>query len=127
MTTVPPDGRVATPATGDGICLLVAFILVGVAVSVALGVYGRVLEPSGGVLTTLGFWTLMSMKVTLGTAAMVLCVVQIITALRIFETHRTGTRLPRCRCDTPDFWSHGRAVLCAGCVPLPLVARVRHL
>ena len=69
---------------GHGIRLLVAFILVGVAVSVGLGVYGRVLEPSGGVLTTLGFWTLMSMKVTLGTAAMVLCVVQIVTAQRIF-------------------------------------------
>ena len=84
MTTVPPDGRAAAPATGDGIGVLVAFILVGAAVSVALGVYGRVIEPSGGVLTTLGFPTLMSMKVTLGTAAMVLCVVQLVSALRIF-------------------------------------------
>jgi hypothetical protein len=84
MTTLPPDGA-AAPATGGGTRLLLGFVLVGAAVSVALGVYGRVHEPSGSALTTLGFPSLISMKVTLGTAAMVLCVVQILTGLRIFE------------------------------------------
>jgi Family of unknown function (DUF6529) len=83
MTTLPPDGA-AAPATGGGTRLLIAFILIGAAVSVALGVYGRVHEPTGTALTTLGFPSLISMKVTLATAAMVLCVVQIFTALRIF-------------------------------------------
>lgn len=84
MTTLPPDAGAAEPVTGSGTRLLVAFILVGAAVAVALGVYGRIHEPTGGALTTLGFPSLISMKVTLGTAAMVLCVVQLFTALRIF-------------------------------------------
>ena len=90
MTTVPPDAEGTTPATGDGSRLLVVFILVGAAVSVALGVYGRLHEPTGGALTTLGFPSLISMKVTLGTAAMVLCIVQIFTALRIFGRLGSG-------------------------------------
>ena len=84
MTTLPPDDATAVPATGGGTRLLVVFLLVGAAVSVALGVYGRLHEPNFGALTTLGFPTLISMKVTLGTAAMVFCVVQLFTALRIF-------------------------------------------
>ncbi|MGV8909243.1 MAG: DUF6529 family protein [Propionicimonas sp.] len=84
MTTLPPDPQTASPATGDGTRLLVVFIVVGAAVAVALGAYGRVHEPTGATLTTLGFPSLISMKVTLGTAAMVLCVVQLLTALRIF-------------------------------------------
>lgn len=72
------------PEPGHGIRLLVAFILVGAAVSVALGVYGSVHEPTGSALFTLGFPSLIWMKVTLASAAMVLGVVQIFTALRMF-------------------------------------------
>jgi hypothetical protein len=84
MNTPPPDGQQPASATGGGTRLLVAFILIGAAVSVALGVYGRVHEPTSSALTTLGFPSLIWMKVTLASATMVLCVVQIVTALRIF-------------------------------------------
>jgi hypothetical protein len=60
------------------------FIMIGAAIAVALGVYGRVHEPSGGALFTLGFPSLIWMKVTLATGAVVLAVVQILTALRMF-------------------------------------------
>jgi len=83
MTTLPPDGTSAAPASG-GTRLLVIFILIGAGVAVALGVYGRVHEPSSGTLFTLGFPSLIWMKVTLATAAMVLAVVQLLTALRMF-------------------------------------------
>lgn len=83
MNTVPPDGRPATIAPGGGTRLLVVFILVGAAVSVALGVYGSLHEP-GPALTTLGFPSQITMKVTLASAAMVLGLVQIVTALRIY-------------------------------------------
>ncbi len=84
MTTPSPDGTPATPATGGGTRLLLIFILIGAAIAVALGVSGRVHEPSGGALFTLGFPSLMWMKVTLATAAMVLAIVQLFTALRMF-------------------------------------------
>lgn len=84
MTTLPPDAGAAEPVAGSGTRLLVVFILVGAAVAIALGVYGRFTEPTGSALTTLGFPSLISMKVTLGSAAMVLCIVQLFTALRIF-------------------------------------------
>jgi len=84
MTTPSPDGVPAAPETGGGTRLLIIFILLGAAVAVALGVYGRVHEPSGGALFTLGFPSLVWMKVTLATAAMVLAIVQIFTALRMF-------------------------------------------
>ena len=84
MTTPSADGVPAAPGTGGGTRLLIIFILLGAAVAVALGVYGRVHEPSGGALFTLGFPSLVWMKVTLATAAMVLAIVQIFTALRMF-------------------------------------------
>ncbi|HEX5336788.1 MAG TPA: DUF6529 family protein, partial [Propionicimonas sp.] len=83
MTALPPDGTPSAPASG-GARLLVIFILIGAGIAVALGVYGRVHEPSSGTLFTLGFPSLIWMKVTLATAAMVLAVVQLLTALRMF-------------------------------------------
>lgn len=73
------------PAARGGIGLLVAFILVGAAVSVALGVFGRLHVPTGSALTTLGFPSLISMKVTLASATMVFGVVQGVTALRMYR------------------------------------------
>ncbi|SDB95054.1 hypothetical protein GA0111570_11165 [Raineyella antarctica] len=84
MNTLVPGGRPADPAPGGGIRLLVAFILVGAAVSVALGVYGGLHLPTRRALATLGFPSLVSMKVTLASAAAVLGVVQIVTALRMY-------------------------------------------
>lgn len=79
-----PDEQPAVPATSGGIRLLLAFVLIGAAVAVALGVYGRVHEPTGGALITLGFPSAIWMKVTLSSVAMVLGVVQVVTALRMF-------------------------------------------
>jgi len=84
MTTPSPDGVPTAPAAGGGTRLLIIFILIGAAIAVALGVYGRVHEPSSTALFTLGFPSLIWMKVTLATAAMVLAIVQILTALRMF-------------------------------------------
>ena len=83
MTTLPTDGAPAAPVAG-GTRLLIGFILIGAAVAVALGVYGRVHEPSSGALFTLGFPSPIWMKVTLATVAMVLAIVQLLTALRMF-------------------------------------------
>ncbi len=84
MSTVPPGERAAASAPRGGPGLLVAFILVGAAVSVTLGVYGSLHVPTGDVLPTLGFPSQMSMKVTLASAAAVLGVLQVVTALRMY-------------------------------------------
>ncbi len=83
MTTLPTDGAPAAPVA-SGTRLLIGFILIGAAVAVALGVYGRVHEPSSAALFTLGFPSPIWMKVTLATVAMVLAIVQLLTALRMF-------------------------------------------
>jgi hypothetical protein len=67
-----------------GFRLLVLFILIGAAVSVVLGVFGRFHGASSTVLTTLGFPDLVSMKVALATVTGVLGLVQIVTALRMY-------------------------------------------
>lgn len=69
-------------AAGAG--LLAGMVLVGSAVSVALGVYGKVHEPTGRALLTLGFDDLLEMKVALSTATLALGLVQVATAARMF-------------------------------------------
>lgn len=64
---------------------LVALLLVGAAVSVALGVYGRQHEPSFEPISTFGFPTLLDMKSWFSTGAVALGVVQVATAARIYE------------------------------------------
>jgi hypothetical protein len=56
-------------------------ILVGAAIAVATGVYARVHEPAGRPLFTLGFSGMLQMKTWLATAALLLVVVQLVTAL----------------------------------------------
>ncbi|HET9900107.1 MAG TPA: hypothetical protein VFR46_03435, partial [Actinomycetes bacterium] len=55
-TDATPDGHASTsaPAHPFPTRLLVGAVI-GAAVSVALGVYGRVHVPTGGVITTFGF------------------------------------------------------------------------
>ena len=77
MTTAAPP---ATTGTARG-PRLVAVLLLGAAVAVALGVYGRVHQPAGRPLFTLGFSGMLQMKVWLSTAALVLVVVQLLSAL----------------------------------------------
>lgn len=75
-----PDAR----GRAASVRLFVVFILIGAAVSVVLGVYGRVHTPTGRAITTFGFATLVEMKVALSSAALALGVVQVVTALRMY-------------------------------------------
>ena len=57
---------------------------VGAAVSVGLGAYGRVHDPTGHALFTLFFTKTLNMKAWLATLAVVFAVVQVLTALRLY-------------------------------------------
>lgn len=82
QTNTPDPGAVGgRPA---GAAPLIGLILIGCAVSLTLGVYGRVHTPTGQVLTTLGFPTLLDMKAWLTTGALMLGVLQMLTALRMY-------------------------------------------
>ena len=70
----PPD---ATPR-------LLAVAALGAAVAVALGVYGRVHDPSQELVFTLVFSSTISMKVWLGTAAVAFAVAQVLSALWVY-------------------------------------------
>ena len=56
----------------------------GALVAVALGVYGRLHDPSGELVFTLFFSSTISMKVWLGSAAAALAVVQVISAMGVY-------------------------------------------
>ena len=73
----------AAPSTGTGTgnTRLAGVLLLGAGVAVALGVYGRVHQPAGRPLFTLGFSGMLQMKAWLSTAALVLVLVQLTTAL----------------------------------------------
>src|SRR3712207_4484620 len=64
---------------------LLSFVLVGAAVAVALGVYGREHEPTGYALNVVGFSGPLYVKAWLTTAAAVLAVVQLLTAGRMYD------------------------------------------
>ena len=57
---------------------------VGAAVAVALGVYGRIHEPTGVAVNVAGFSSPQSVKAWLATLAVVLAVVQLVSALALF-------------------------------------------
>lgn len=82
------------PARWSGTGLFVGFVLIGAAVSVAIGVYSRSHVPTGRPITTLGFSTLLDMKVWLATAAVVFAFVQVGTALRIYGRIGAGPSTP---------------------------------
>lgn len=65
---------------------------VGSAVAIALGVYGKTHDPTFQPITTLGFPSMISMKVGLGSVAMALGLFQLGSALRLFG--RVGSGLP---------------------------------
>ena len=60
---------------------LALVLLAGAAVTVAIGVYARVHRPASRPLVLLGFSGMLQLKVWLATAALVLVVVQVLTAL----------------------------------------------
>lgn len=75
-----PDAR----GGGASVRLFVVFILIGAAVSVTLGVYGRVHTPTGRAISTFGFASLVEMKVALSSAVLALGLLQVVTALRMY-------------------------------------------
>src|SRR4051812_18876042 len=60
-------------------------LLCGVAVAVSLGVYARVHDPANRPLLTLGFSGVLQMKAWLSSIVLALIVVQLVTALGIWE------------------------------------------
>ena len=77
----------ATPARtgGSGAQRLVGVLLVGGAVSVALGVYGKAHDPTLEQPYTLFFTGTIQLKVWFATAAVALAVVQVLLGLRLFD------------------------------------------
>jgi uncharacterized protein DUF6529 len=88
--SMPTTEMRAVPRTG----LLLAAAAAGGAVSVALGVYGRVHEPTGGTITTFGFPSVLSMKAWLATIAFALVVAQLVSALAMWGRLPGVTRTP---------------------------------
>jgi hypothetical protein len=71
--------------------VLVAFVI-GSAVAVGLGAYGKVHDPTGQAINIAGFSSGLAAKAALGTVAMALAVVQVITAMGLFgRIPLTGT------------------------------------
>ncbi len=64
---------------------LAAVVLVGASVAVAMGVYAKVHEPAGRPLFLVGFSGMLQMKTWLTTAALLLLVVQLVTALWMWD------------------------------------------
>jgi hypothetical protein len=85
----------ATPSratTADPVVRLLGLALIGAAVSVALGIYGRLHEPTFKALFTLGiFSNTLTMKAWLTTIVVILALVQLTTALVIFGKLKIGT------------------------------------
>jgi Family of unknown function (DUF6529) len=78
---------VSTPAVdrpADAAPRLLAVACLGAAVAVALGVYGRVHDPSQELVFTLFFSSTISMKVWLGSAAVAFAVAQVLSALWVY-------------------------------------------
>jgi hypothetical protein len=81
MTATPapaPDARPDQPVPTRIGPLLVA-VVIGTAASVGLGVYGRLHNPTGAVVSIPGFSSMLAAKSALTTAAFVFAVAQIIT------------------------------------------------
>ncbi|HEY8546645.1 MAG TPA: DUF6529 family protein [Acidimicrobiales bacterium] len=91
----PPTPPAASRWSFDATTALLFAAAAGGAVALSLGAYGRLHDPSGGTIATFGFSTLISMKVYLGTAAFVLALVQLTSALAMWG------RLPGVRGPAP--------------------------
>ncbi len=74
---------------------LVAPAIAGGAVALALGVYGRVHDPTGRRIADLGFPSLLAMKSWLATIAVALAVFQLLSALRMYGRLRIPRTMPR--------------------------------
>jgi Family of unknown function (DUF6529) len=86
MTSVPVSATETPPAQPSGTKIgpvLIAFAI-GSAVSIALGVYGRLHTPTGYAVNIAGFSNGPAAKAFLATIVMVLAIVQIVTAMGIY-------------------------------------------
>ena len=81
----------ATPSATPSAFAAVA-VAAGAVVAVVLGVYGAAHTPSGEAITTLGFSSMIAMKVWLAVAAGVLALAQLVTAAWMYG--RLGGRAP---------------------------------
>lgn len=92
--TSPQNRSVATRRAPDpAAAALLMIILVGGGVAIALGVYGRLHEPTGFSLNVAGFSGPLAVKVWLTTGAFLLAVVQLISAV-VMEGKLRGLLAP---------------------------------
>src|SRR5262245_2041232 len=84
--SAPTLTRVQTPELkpATNVVPLLVAALIGGAVSVSLGVYGRLHDPTGGKIFDLGFPSMRAMKSWLATAAFTLAILQVISALAMW-------------------------------------------
>jgi hypothetical protein len=86
MTSIPVPAPEAPPAGSSGTRIgpVVIAFAIGTAVSIGLGVYGRLHTPSGHAVNVAGFSSGAAAKAFLASIAMALAIVQIITAMGIY-------------------------------------------
>ena len=84
----PPDPAPPDPAASDGPPNALGPVLlafgIGTAVSIGLGLYGRLHDPTGTAINLGGFASGLAAKAFLTTVAMILAVVQTVTAMGLF-------------------------------------------
>jgi len=79
--------------SGRALTVVLVALLAGAAVAVAIGVYGKQHQPTGQAITTLGFGSMIAMKVWLGSIAGVLALGQLVSALWMYG--KLGRPAPR--------------------------------
>jgi hypothetical protein len=84
MSTVPAAAPPAPAASTTKIGPVLLAFAVGSAVTIGLGVYGRVHTPTGQAINLAGFSSGLAAKAALTTVAMVFAVVQTVTAMAMF-------------------------------------------
>ena len=85
MTSVPaPAPEAAAEPSGTKIGPVVIAFAIGTAVSIGLGVYGKLHTPSGHAVNIAGFSTGAAAKAFLASIVMVLAIVQTVTAMAIY-------------------------------------------
>ncbi len=101
-TTGEPTAETTADGGGpSGVGILLVFVAIGAAVSLSLGVYGNVHDPTGDDITTFGFADVLSMKAWLATGVAVLALAQVATALWMWD------RLPGVSSPAPRWAVHG--------------------
>ena len=101
-TTGEPTAETTADGGGpSGVGILLVFVAIGAAVSLSLGVYGNIHDPTGDDITTFGFPDVLSMKAWLATGVAMLALAQVATALWMWD------RLPGVSSPAPRWAVHG--------------------